>query len=119
MIKRGHPTAPNFVLVQAGKTVSATVEVSVGYDITVIGQYTVQMDTSIEYYPANGQIKNRDKKDLSSPPVTFQVEKGGAPQLTEGQQARQEEQGRCKCIHTYHLSQWLLHCMCMLHTVSN
>lgn len=110
MFKRGNPTAPNFVLVQAGETVSATVDVSAGYDITVVGKYTIQMDTSIQYYRAGGDINELDMQDLSSPPVTFEVESGAAARLTEGEQARQKEQPHCEPI-----PQSPHHCLVYLH----
>ena len=85
--KRGEPTAENFILVPAAGTVSAIVELSKAYSISTRGIYTVQLETTIQYYR---NVNDRIEKALLSHPVTFRVVGNRSARPTMGEEARRE-----------------------------
>lgn len=87
---------PNSLLVvPAGKTVSASFDVSAGYDVSETGTYTVAVDTYIEYVEIN--VKGNGKppipkraEHLSSLLVMFNVTENPS-RKTLGEKARSLE----------------------------
>ena len=87
-VKRGEPTAEDFILVPAAGTVSATVELSEAYSISTRGNYTVQLETTIEYYSISGSASYHEV--LASHKMTFRMVGNGKARPTLGERARLE-----------------------------
>ena len=93
------PGPEEFILVAAGQTVSSTFDVSVAYDMSMDGKYSVVLDTYIEYAVGSVERMNVAGKQgihtkiahISSPVVTFIISGGGSSKRTLGQMARSLE----------------------------
>ena len=93
------PGPDEFILVGAGQTVSSTFDVSEAYDMSKDGNYSVALDTYIEYAKGSVESMNVAGKPgihtkvghLSSPVVTFIISGRGSSKRTLGQRARSLE----------------------------
>ncbi|MER7046152.1 M35 family metallo-endopeptidase [Streptomyces jumonjinensis] len=102
LVKRGDPTADQYVTIAPGESLTETVDISLAYPIDRPGEYTVALDTRLfdaftVTGPAPRALRLRDELEphrLSSPDITFTVVPGGEPTLTSGQSARKVEQAR-------------------------
>ena len=98
-MKRSLPGPDEFLLMAAGQTVSSTFDVSMGYDMTKAGTYSIAVDTYLEY--AVGSVKGLNVPGkpgiqtkiahLSSPAEVFQVIANDLTKRTLGQRARSLE----------------------------
>ena len=102
IIKRGAPTAKDYVLIKAGQSVETKFPVSDAYDTSKPGTYEVKLKTAI---PDARPKQTRLAAALNAPdfepiqlPVkdktTFTVEKGEGRRLTLGAAARTKEQAK-------------------------
>jgi len=90
-MKRGVPGPDEFLTVAAGQTLSSTFQVSDAFDMTKAGEYSVAVDTYLEYVVGSATSKPDIKgkiRHLSSPAVSFQIVRGGSSEETLGQKAR-------------------------------
>lgn len=82
MVKRGPPSADSYVLVAAGETVSASVDIREGYSTETCGRYSVLLDTGglmdvvprkegVDFAP-NG-FDGFTSVDISCGPVEFDI----------------------------------------------
>ena len=85
-VKRGKPGPTDYILLSAGKTATAEIDLSSAYCINATGQYTVQMETLLHYHP-EGEYTDR-QQPLESTFVTFQVHHGNNPRMTIGEHYR-------------------------------
>ena len=95
-VKRSLPSPEDLLVVPAGKTVSASFDVSAGYDMGEAGIYTVAVDTYLEYVEINAKGNGKPPipkrvKQLSSLPVMFNVT-ANSSRKTLGQKARSLEE---------------------------
>ncbi|KAL9964465.1 hypothetical protein ACROYT_G028111 [Oculina patagonica] len=95
-INYGTQPGPNqFVLVKAGQTVSSTIDVSEGYDMSKRGKYSVNVDTYLQY--AVGSVSDMEVpipviiSPLTSPDVSFRIIGKKPGKGTRGQRARSLE----------------------------
>jgi len=90
-MKRGVPGPDEFLTVGAGQTLSSTFQVSDAFDMTKAGEYSVAVDTYLEYVVGSAASKpdiKRKIRRLSSPAVSFQIVGRGSSEETLGQIAR-------------------------------
>lgn len=96
-MKRSIPGPDQFLLLVPGQTVSSTFDVSEGYDMTKAGNYSIAVDTILEYtlgsvdgLNAAGQSSIQTNiAFLSSPVAVFYIM--GNTKITSGQRARNLE----------------------------
>lgn len=102
IIKRGAPTAKDYVLIKAGQSVETKFPVSDAYDTSKPGTYQVKLKTAIpDVRPKQRRLAAALKAHDFSPiqlPVedktTFKIEKGEGRRLTLGAAARSKEQAK-------------------------
>lgn len=92
-INRGPEPGPDqFMLVESGQTVSSTIDVSEGYDMSKRGKYKVAVDTYLKYTVGCVQDMNVpipvNISRLSSPAVRFRVVGKKPGKGTRGKRAR-------------------------------
>ena len=92
-MKRSIPGPDQFLLLTPGQTVSSTFDVSEGYDTTKAGNYSIAVDTILEY--ALGSVVGMSQPSiqaniayLSSPVEVFYVMGDGHTEITSGQRVR-------------------------------
>ena len=98
-IKRGIPGPDQFLLLAPGQTVSSTFDVSEGYDMTKAGNYSIAVDTILEYalgsvdgFNVAGQSSIQTNiAFLSSPVEVFHIMGNSHTKITSGQRARNLE----------------------------
>lgn len=97
LVLRGEPGPADYVVVPAGGSVSATVDLSAFYAFNQAGAYEVRLDTHLQdYYPIGDKSPAaRQRSDhktllLTSPVHTLQLA-AGTPRLTIGAQQRVKE----------------------------
>jgi hypothetical protein len=99
MVKRGNPGAQDYLLVPAGETVSADVNVSESYGVSLPADYQVELNiTGLEYRPVPAAGATAlESVSPKSPPVVlelkgnkakFKVKKGAMRIPTRGRTAR-------------------------------
>lgn len=98
-MKRSIPGPDQFLLLASGQTVSSTFDVSEGYDMTKAGNYSIALDTFLEY--AIGSVEGMNVIGnsgiqtniayLSSPVEVFYVMSNSHTTITSGQKARRLE----------------------------
>lgn len=107
LLKRGTPGANDYILIPAGQTVHADVDLGEAYQVSTAGEYSVAVDPPLlDYFELrrglvspNSNLGRRGDKTLESTPGAFAVtgaegrEKGPA-RLTAGEAVRQAEQRR-------------------------
>ena len=89
--KRSVPGPDQFLTVKAGKTLSSMFQVSDAFDMTKAGEYSVAVDTYLEYVEGSATSKpdiKRKIRHLSSPAVSFQIVGRSSSKRTLGQEAR-------------------------------
>ena len=89
--KRGVPGPDQFLTVGAGQTLSSTFQVSDAFDMTKAGDYSIAVDTYLEYAVGSAASKpdiKRKIRHLSSPAVSFQILGKSSSRRTLGQKAR-------------------------------
>ncbi|KAK2559347.1 Extracellular protease [Acropora cervicornis] len=89
--KRSVPGPDQFLTVKAGKTLSSMFQVSDAFDMTKAGEYSVAVDTYLEYVVGSATSKPDIKgkiRHLSSPAVSFQIVGKSSSKRTLGQKAR-------------------------------
>lgn len=89
--KRSVPGPDQFLTVKAGETLSSMFEVSDAFDMTKAGEYSVAVDTYLEYVVGSATSKpdiKRKIRHLSSPAVSFQIVGRSSSKRTLGQKAR-------------------------------
>ena len=90
-MKRNVPGPDEFLTVGAGQTLSSTFQVSDAFDMTKAGEYSVAIDTYLEYVVGSAASKpdiKRKIRHLSSPSVSFQIVGRSSSKGTLGQIAR-------------------------------
>ncbi|HEY0170702.1 MAG TPA: M35 family metallopeptidase [Pyrinomonadaceae bacterium] len=104
--KRGAPTADDYVLVPAGKTVSNVVELSGAYEVSRPGDYEVKLDTDVDLFDHPSSLESRgmgdgfraasaEKQPLREGGARFAVARGeGRRRPTRGQAARRSGRRR-------------------------
>ena len=93
-LKRSDPGPNQYLLVKAGQTVSSTFDVSDAYDMTKTGLYSIAVDTYLEYVKGSvteKPVSQTKIEHLSSPVVSYEVDKMNFIKGTSGQRARTEE----------------------------
>jgi len=98
-MKRSIPGPDQFLLLAPGQTVSSTFDVSEGYDMTKTGNYSIAVDTYLEY--ALGSVEGMNVIGnlgiqtniayLSSPVEVFYITSNSHSKITSGQKARSLE----------------------------
>lgn len=93
MISRSLPGASEYLLLEAGNTVTANVDLSTAYAINVAGEYTVQLQTQLRYHQEADQFKDSVdiKQSLESNSATFSLLGSDSPRKTQGEIHRQED----------------------------
>jgi hypothetical protein len=94
MISRSLPGASEYLLLKAGNTVTAYIDLSAAaYAIKVPREYTVQLQTQLHYHQEVDHFKDpvNIKQSLESNLVTFSVLEGDSPRETQGEIHRQED----------------------------
>jgi len=89
--KRGVPGPDQFLTVGAGQTLSSTFQVSDAFDMTKAGEYSIAVDTYLEYVEGSTASKPDIKKKirhLSTSVISFQLVGRGFSKGTLGQKAR-------------------------------
>ncbi|XP_067037796.1 extracellular protease-like [Acropora muricata] len=89
--KRSVPGLDQFLTVKAGETLSSMFQVSDAFDMTKAGEYSVAVDTYLEYVVGSATSKpdiKRKVRHLSSPAVSFQIVGRSSSKRTLGQKAR-------------------------------
>ena len=89
--KRRVPGPDQFLTVGAGQTLSSTFQVSDAFDMTKAGNYSIAVDTYLEYVVGSAASKpdiKRKIRHLSSPAVSFQILGKSSSGRTLGQKAR-------------------------------
>ena len=89
--KRSVPGPDQFLTVKAGETLSSMFQVSDAFDMTKAGEYSVAVDTYLEYVVGSATSKpdiKRKIRHLSSPAVSFQIVGRSSSKRTLGQRAR-------------------------------
>ena len=89
--KRSVPGPDQFLTVKPGKTLSSMFQVSDAFDMTKAGEYSVAVDTYLEYVVGSATSKpdiKRKIRHLSSPAVSFQIVGRSSSKRTLGQKAR-------------------------------
>jgi hypothetical protein len=101
LVKRGEPTAENYVVLPAGGHLETTVDVSEAYPIESPGEYTVTVDTifpdafTIAEDAKEAPRRRRDHESMGLEPAatSFKVLPGDEPKPTVGERARRSETG--------------------------
>ena len=100
MVKRGNPSAEDYILVRAGAMVSAEVDVGESYAVSVPADYKVELNIpGLEHIPIPEETKTRtatvalakfapEKSKVVGGKASFTVTKGGTPLPTRGKVAR-------------------------------
>ena len=106
MVKRGHPGPEDYLLVPAGETVSADVNVSESYAVSLPADYRVELNITGLDVPAPAAARKGAAAALSkSSPrlqevtgggVTFKVKKGAMQVPTRGKTARKASKALAK-----------------------
>ena len=76
VFKRGKPQPGDFVHIKAGETVSNSVDISIGYDLSEPGVYDIVLDTSLQYQttaPGDAQASEEKWQSLVSPHVQIEI----------------------------------------------
>ena len=94
-VKRNLMSPEDLLVVPAGKNVSASFDISAGYDMSEAGIYTIAVDSYLEYVEINAKGNGKPPipkivRKLSSLPVMFNVT-GNPSRKTLGQKARSLE----------------------------
>ena len=109
VIRRGQATAQNYIVLKAGNTVSAMVDLSLAYSMNATGKYTVQLQRNLQYCPTSESVpcpqhgasvrKMRDLpseqpstvpvQEASSTSAKFQLVGSGTGPKTMGEHYRQ------------------------------
>ena len=109
LIRRGHASAQNYILLKAGNTVSAMVDLSLAYAMNATGKYTVQFKSNLQYCPTSGslpcpqgednqvrkmrdlpsQLRSMSVQEATSTSATFQLIGSGMAPKTLGENYRQ------------------------------
>lgn len=99
LVSRGDPQADSYIIIDAGQRLQETIDISEAYAIDRVGDYTVTLKASFfDAFSVPGKVKlaprkrhNHQRQKLPPAIVTFRVDGGLAPRLTEGQAARKAE----------------------------
>ena len=89
--KHGVPGPDQFLTVGAGQTLSSTFQVSDAFDMTKAGEYSIAVNTYLEYVVGSAASKpdiKRRIRHLSSPSVSFKIAGRSSSNGTLGQKAR-------------------------------
>lgn len=83
MIKRGLPSARDFVIVQPGETVRATVDLSAFYDMSKSGQYTVAFSAPLQHasLSTGAMLKSRNGLPMRAQSAPLALWVDGTDQL--------------------------------------
>ena len=76
VFKRGKPQLRDFVHIKAGETVSNSVDISTGYDLSEPGVYDIVLDASLQYQttaPGDAQASQEKWQSLASPHVQIEI----------------------------------------------
>ena len=93
-LKRSAPGPDQYLHVKPGQTVSSIFDVSDAYDTTKAGLYSIAVDTNLEYVAGSlseGPLTQTKIEHLSSPVVSYEIDKMNFIKGTSGQRARTEE----------------------------
>ena len=95
MIMRADPKEEDYVLVKAGSTISAKLDLSLAYAINKTGEYSVRLRTKAVFHPKmrggnRRQIIGATTCSLTTETTRFQLNGSGAPKKTVGEHHRQE-----------------------------
>ena len=89
--KRSVPGPDQFLTVGAGQTLSSTFQLSDAFDMTKAGEYSIAVDSYLEYVVGSAISKpdiKRKIRHLSSPGVSLQIVGRSSSKRTLGQKAR-------------------------------
>ncbi|HMD00413.1 MAG TPA: hypothetical protein VKH37_09670, partial [Ferruginibacter sp.] len=108
MLKRGAPTASDFVTLKPKESISNRVDLSTVYDLSKPGEVKINFDPSKFVYfadtPVMGAVasmaegfkKPVEKAKLNIKATSFTMQKGKGKRVTEGEEKRKEEQKKKK-----------------------
>ena len=99
IVKRAPPTEEDCVLIKAGGTLSATVDLSHVHGIDTEGEHTVQLKTSLRFHPNRSpgflDFTQEVKSDILKFEIIPDADRSKA-KLTKGQEARENEKLQAK-----------------------